>query len=42
MVRDLRVDGLVLWHDHQGVLGQTEQFATEVVPRVREALRQAE
>ena len=40
LVRELRFDGLVLWPDHEDVLGQTERFATEVVPRVREALRQ--
>jgi hypothetical protein len=36
LVRDLRFDGLVLWHEHEDVLGQTERFALEVVPRVRE------
>ena len=40
LVRVLRFDASVLLHDHEDVLGQTERFATEVVPRVREALRQ--
>jgi alkanesulfonate monooxygenase SsuD/methylene tetrahydromethanopterin reductase-like flavin-dependent oxidoreductase (luciferase family) len=35
---ELRFDGVVLWHDHDDALGQTERFATEVVPRVRAAL----
>ena len=39
LVRDLRFDGLVLWTDHEDVLGQTERFAGEVVPAVRAALR---
>jgi len=38
LVRDLRFDGLVLWSDHEDVLGQTERFAGEVVPAVRAAL----
>jgi alkanesulfonate monooxygenase SsuD/methylene tetrahydromethanopterin reductase-like flavin-dependent oxidoreductase (luciferase family) len=38
LVRDLRFDGFVLWVDHEDVLGQTERFAAEVVPAVREAL----
>jgi alkanesulfonate monooxygenase SsuD/methylene tetrahydromethanopterin reductase-like flavin-dependent oxidoreductase (luciferase family) len=38
LARDLRFDGFVLWHDHDDPVGQTERFATEVVPRVREAL----
>lgn len=38
LVRDLRFDGLVLWIDHEDTLGQTERFASEVVPAVREAL----
>ena len=41
LVRDLRFDGLVLWVDHEDTLGQTERFATEVVPAVREALAAA-
>jgi alkanesulfonate monooxygenase SsuD/methylene tetrahydromethanopterin reductase-like flavin-dependent oxidoreductase (luciferase family) len=35
LVTELRFDALVLWHDHDDVLGQTERFATEVVPQVR-------
>jgi alkanesulfonate monooxygenase SsuD/methylene tetrahydromethanopterin reductase-like flavin-dependent oxidoreductase (luciferase family) len=38
LVRDLRFDGLVLWHDHPDPLDQTRRFATEVVPAVRAAL----
>jgi hypothetical protein len=38
LVRDLRFDGFVLWIDAEDVLGQTERFATEVVPAVRAAL----
>lgn len=38
LVRDLRFDAFVLWADHADVLGQTERFATEVVPAVKEAL----
>jgi alkanesulfonate monooxygenase SsuD/methylene tetrahydromethanopterin reductase-like flavin-dependent oxidoreductase (luciferase family) len=38
LVRDLRFDGFVLWVDHEDALGQTERFAAEVVPAVREAL----
>jgi alkanesulfonate monooxygenase SsuD/methylene tetrahydromethanopterin reductase-like flavin-dependent oxidoreductase (luciferase family) len=41
LVRELRFDGFVLWPDDEDVLGQTERFASEVVPRVREALAQA-
>jgi alkanesulfonate monooxygenase SsuD/methylene tetrahydromethanopterin reductase-like flavin-dependent oxidoreductase (luciferase family) len=41
LVRDLRFDGLVLWPDTEGVLIQTERFAREVVPRVREAVSQS-
>jgi alkanesulfonate monooxygenase SsuD/methylene tetrahydromethanopterin reductase-like flavin-dependent oxidoreductase (luciferase family) len=35
LVRDLRFDGVVLWCDHDDVLGQTERFAREVAPKVR-------
>lgn len=38
LIADLRFDGLVLWIDHEDTLGQTERFASEVVPAVREAL----
>jgi alkanesulfonate monooxygenase SsuD/methylene tetrahydromethanopterin reductase-like flavin-dependent oxidoreductase (luciferase family) len=38
LVTELRFDGLVLWADHDDPLGQTERFATEVVPRVRDAI----
>src|SRR3954452_21706361 len=38
LVRDLRFDGVVLWCDHDDVLGQTERFAREVAPGVRAAL----
>ena len=38
LARDLRFDGFVVWADHEDQLGQTERFATEVVPVVREAL----
>ena len=41
LVRELRFDGFVLWPDDEDVLGQTERFASEVVPRVRGALAQA-
>ena len=41
LARDLRFDGFVLWPDHEDVLGQTERFATEVAPRVREAVQLA-
>ena len=37
MVRDQRFDGFVLW-PKEDPLGQTERFAREVVPRVRDAL----
>jgi alkanesulfonate monooxygenase SsuD/methylene tetrahydromethanopterin reductase-like flavin-dependent oxidoreductase (luciferase family) len=36
--RDLRFDGFVAWFDHEDQLAQTERFATEVAPAVREAL----
>ena len=36
--RDLRFTGFVAWFDDEDQLGQTERFATEVVPAVREAL----
>ena len=32
LVRDLRFDGFVAWFDDEDQLGQTERFATEVVP----------
>ena len=38
LVTELRFDGLVLWPEHDDPLGQTERFATEVVPRVRDAI----
>jgi hypothetical protein len=38
LARRLRFDGFVLWPDHDDVLGQTERFATEVVPQVRREL----
>jgi hypothetical protein len=38
LVRELRFNGFVLWPDDEDVLGQTERFAREVVPRVREAV----
>ena len=38
LARELRFDGFVLWPDHEDQLGQTERFASEVAPRVREAL----
>ena len=38
LITELRFDGLVLWPDHDDPLGQTELFATEVVPRVRRAI----
>jgi alkanesulfonate monooxygenase SsuD/methylene tetrahydromethanopterin reductase-like flavin-dependent oxidoreductase (luciferase family) len=38
LVRDLRFDGFVVWPDHEDALGQTERFAREVVPAVREAV----
>ena len=38
LARDLRFDGFVAWFDDQDQLGQTERFATEVAPAVREAL----
>ncbi len=36
--RDLRFDGFVAWFDDEDQLGQTERFATDVAPDVREAL----
>ena len=36
-MRDHRFDGFVLW-PKEDPLGQTERFAREVVPAVREAL----
>ena len=36
--RDLRFDGFVAWFDDEDQLGQTERFAAEVAPAVREAL----
>jgi hypothetical protein len=38
LARDLRFDGFVAWFDHEDTLGQTERFATEVAPAVRDAL----
>ena len=38
LARDLRFTGFVAWFDDEDQLGQTERFATEVVPAVREAL----
>ena len=38
LARDLRFTGFVAWFDGEDQLGQTERFATEVVPAVREAL----
>jgi len=38
LARDLRFSGFVAWFDAEDQLGQTERFATEVVPAVREAL----
>ena len=38
LVTELRFDGLVLWPEHDDPLGQTERFATEVVPSVRRAI----
>ena len=38
LCRDLRFDGMILWVDDEDVLGQTERFATEVVPAVRDAI----
>jgi hypothetical protein len=38
LARDLRFDGFVAWFDDEDQLGQTERFATEVVPAVRDAL----
>jgi alkanesulfonate monooxygenase SsuD/methylene tetrahydromethanopterin reductase-like flavin-dependent oxidoreductase (luciferase family) len=38
LVRDLRFDGFVVWPDHEDALGQTERFAREVVPAVREVV----
>lgn len=38
LVRELRFDGFVLWPDDEDALGQTERFARDVVPRVRDAV----
>jgi alkanesulfonate monooxygenase SsuD/methylene tetrahydromethanopterin reductase-like flavin-dependent oxidoreductase (luciferase family) len=38
LVRELRFDGFVLWPEHGDVLEQTERFASEVAPGVREEL----
>jgi alkanesulfonate monooxygenase SsuD/methylene tetrahydromethanopterin reductase-like flavin-dependent oxidoreductase (luciferase family) len=38
LVRELRFGAFVAWFDDEDQLGQTERFATEVVPAVREAL----
>jgi len=38
LAHDLRFTGFVAWFDDEDQLGQTERFATEVVPAVREAL----
>jgi alkanesulfonate monooxygenase SsuD/methylene tetrahydromethanopterin reductase-like flavin-dependent oxidoreductase (luciferase family) len=38
LARDLRFDGFVAWFDDPDPLGQTERYAAEVVPAVREAL----
>jgi alkanesulfonate monooxygenase SsuD/methylene tetrahydromethanopterin reductase-like flavin-dependent oxidoreductase (luciferase family) len=38
LVRELRFDGFVVWPDHEDALGQTERFAREVAPAVREAV----
>jgi alkanesulfonate monooxygenase SsuD/methylene tetrahydromethanopterin reductase-like flavin-dependent oxidoreductase (luciferase family) len=38
LARDLRFDGFVAWFDDEDQLGQTERFATEVAPAVRDAL----
>ena len=38
VLTELRFDGVVLWVDHEDALGQTERFAREVVPLVREAV----
>jgi alkanesulfonate monooxygenase SsuD/methylene tetrahydromethanopterin reductase-like flavin-dependent oxidoreductase (luciferase family) len=35
LANDLGFDGFVIWPDDEDVLGQTERFATEVVPEVR-------
>ena len=36
--RDLRFNGFVAWVDGEDQVGQTERFATEVAPAVRDAL----
>jgi alkanesulfonate monooxygenase SsuD/methylene tetrahydromethanopterin reductase-like flavin-dependent oxidoreductase (luciferase family) len=41
LARELRFDGFILWPDHPDVLGQTERFATDVVPQVRRAVSTA-
>ena len=38
LARDLRFDAFVAWFDDEDQLAQTERFATDVVPAVREAL----
>jgi alkanesulfonate monooxygenase SsuD/methylene tetrahydromethanopterin reductase-like flavin-dependent oxidoreductase (luciferase family) len=38
LARDLRFDGFVAWFDAEDQLGQTERFAREVAPAVRQAL----
>ena len=38
LARDLRFDGFVAWFDDEDQLGQTERFATDVAPAVRDAL----
>jgi alkanesulfonate monooxygenase SsuD/methylene tetrahydromethanopterin reductase-like flavin-dependent oxidoreductase (luciferase family) len=38
LARDLHFDGFVLWPDHEDQLGQTERWAREVVPAVKDAL----
>ena len=38
LVQELRFDGFVCWAPHPAVLEQTERFATEVVPAVRDAV----
>jgi len=41
LARELGFDGFILWPDHPDVLGQTERFATDVVPQVRRAMSRA-
>ena len=38
LARDLRFDGFVAWFDDEDQLGQTERYAAEVAPAVRDAL----